>query len=563
MPVALPAGVHLRGSTFHLRIGVPQDIRHIWPQQSNGKPATDAYRASLGTKDRNEAAARAHAIIAEYRRKFEDVRAAGRPAAPTPITNELIAYIAQRAERDVLALDDLLRSNPRYLADMVRSTASRGIFTGRPIFNDAWDAVGEYLDPEQYENASDIHRAIVRLLRTDLMVGRLDAARRVAEAACTALSIRVDWTQPQARMSLQRILGAMVRAWQNVEKRDSGEPIETPQAPTVPNVAKSEEHESIPKTLRDVVPMWVSRNAPKDNAIGRTEKALALFEQAVGIVALTALTKAVGARFVDFLLAPERCWTRKTASNHAACITALVNVAVKADLLERNPLDLSFDKATGARTREPWTDDELKRMFAHPLFSKGMHLTPQWQAVSPTDGRAALLLLLHTGARIGEIAQLRKEDFQTRSGIAVIRITADAGTVKTQESERVVPLAGHLREDAWFAQWLQETGGGTGPAFPSVCGRARGPGDTLGQWFRQFRADAGLPQGKLEGSHKFRHWLRSALAEKHVGEATMDSITGHSAQGSAGRKVYTAESSLPIMLAALDRIDWPLTLSEV
>ncbi|WP_373379927.1 tyrosine-type recombinase/integrase [Cupriavidus nantongensis] len=557
MPVALPAGVRLRGSIFHLRIGVPKDIRHLWPSQSNGKPATDAYRASLGTADRNEAAARAHAIIAEYRRKFEEMRADSRPAVATPITGDLITYIVQKAERDVLALDDLLRSNPRYFADMARSTAPGGIFTGRQVFNEAWDVVGEYLDPEQYENASDIHRAIVRLLRTDLMVGRLDAARRVAEAACTALSIRVDWTKPQARMALQQILGAMVRAWQNVEKRDCGEPVETPQSPPVPIVAKPEAPEATPKTLRDVVPAWVARNAPKENAVGRTEKALALFEQAVGIVPLTGLTKTVGARFVDFLLAPERGWTRKTASNHAACITALANVAVKVDLLDRNPLDLSFDKTTGAKTREPWTDDELKRMLAHALFSDRMGETPQWQGVAQADGRAALLLLLHTGARIGEIAQLRKEDFQTRNGVVVIRISADAGTVKTQESERIVPLAGHLREDPWFAQWLQRTMGSTGPAFPSVCGRVRGPGDTLGQWFRQFRADAALPQGKLEGSHKFRHWLRSALAEKHVGEATMDSITGHSAQGSAGRKTYTKEASIRTMLDALDRISWP------
>lgn len=557
MPVALPAGVHLRGSTFHLRIGVPQDIRHIWPQQPNGKPATDAYRASLGTRDRNEAAARAHAIIAEYQRKFEQIRIGARPAVPTPITSELVAYIVQKAERDILAVDDLLRSNPRHFAEMVRSTAAKGIFSGRPIFDEAWDAVGEYLDPDQYENAKDIHAAIVRLLRTDLMVGRLDAARRIAEAACTALSIRVDWTQAQARMSLQRILGAMVRAWQNVEKRDSGEPIDTPQEPPTPSVPKPEDSAATPMTLRDIVPMWVSRNAPKDNAIGRTERALTLFEEAVGVVPLADLTKAVGARFVDFLLARERGWSRKTAANHAACITALANVAVKVDLLERNPLDLSFDKTVGAKSRTPWTDDELQRMLAHSLFSARMDETPQWQGVAPTDGRAALLLLLHTGARIGEIAQLRKEDFQNRSGIMTIRISADAGTVKTQESERIVPLAAHLRTDPWFAQWLQDVVDGTGPAFPSVCGRARGPGDTLVQWFQQFRADAALPQGRLEGSHKFRHWLRSALAEKHVGEATMDSITGHSAQGSAGRKVYTAETSLSIMLEALDRIGWP------
>ena len=38
------------------------------------------------------------------------------------------------------------------------------------------------------------------------------------------------------------------------------------------------------KTLRHVVPSWVARNAPKQNAVGRTEKAIDLFEEAVGVV---------------------------------------------------------------------------------------------------------------------------------------------------------------------------------------------------------------------------------------------------------------------------------------
>ncbi|OPK47790.1 tyrosine-type recombinase/integrase, partial [Ralstonia solanacearum] len=191
------------------------------------------------------------------------------------------------------------------------------------------------------------------------------------------------------------------------------------------------------------------------------------------------------------------------------------------------------------------------------LFSARMEETPQWQNVAPADGRAALLLALHVGARIGEIAQLRKEDLQTRNGVITIRITDEAGTVKTQESERIVPLASHLLGDPWFAQWLQGIMGGNGAAFPSACGRSRGPSDTMIQWFQQFREDAGLPPGRLEGSHKFRHWVRSTLAEKHVGEATIDSLMGHSGQGSAGRKVYTAAASLSVKLEALDRVSWP------
>ena len=40
-----------------------------------------------------------------------------------------------------------------------------------------------------------------------------------------------------------------------------------------------------------------------------------------------------------------------------------MNVAVKVDLLERNPFDLSFDKTIGAKRREPWTDAELNTLI--------------------------------------------------------------------------------------------------------------------------------------------------------------------------------------------------------
>jgi integrase len=314
------------------------------------------------------------------------------------------------------------------------------------------------------------------------------------------------------------------------------------------------------KTLRGVVPSWKARNAPKQNAIGRAEKAIALFEEAVGKHPLHELTKAHGATFVQFLLDSEsRGFGRKTAANHAASITALLNVAVKDDLIDRNPLDLTFDWTIGAEKREPWTDGELTLMYGHALFSAQLDSVPEWQNVKPADGRALLLMLQHTGARIGEIAQLRRGDIQVRDGITVIRITADAGTVKTKESERTVPLADHLLVDPWFSAWLAEVTDGTrpnDPALPSMAGRARGPADTAVQWFRQFRADVGLPPGKLNGAHRFRHWIRSALAAKHVGVETADAITGHAAQGSSGRVDYTKIPPL-VMLAALNRLTYP------
>jgi integrase len=52
-------------------------------------------------------------------------------------------------------------------------------------------------------------------------------------------------------------------------------------------------------------------------------------------------------------------------------------------------------------------------------------------------------LCAYTGARVGELAQLRKEDVIERDGIRAIRITPEAGTVKSRQT-RVVPLHEHL-----------------------------------------------------------------------------------------------------------------------
>lgn len=524
----LPTGVYLRpgSSVFQIRIGVPKDLENFYRDPKTGKPKADAYRASLRTSNRDEAITKALKLIAEHRDRFDALRTKAAPAPFVALTPALAQQFVEAVRFSLLHVDDHV------------------------TFIEA--------DPTARVQA----RARLDRARSGSIVamrnGDLGAARAVAARTAEEWGLRIDWDSQEGTRCLIQITRAVVSALVDIEKRQGGNPIDTPAAPEPPQVhAESSEPAEPHKTLRDVVPSWIARNAPKDNAIGRTERALTLFEQAVGSVPLTELTKAKGAAFVEFLLDPARGWSRKTAANHAACIASLANVAVKIDLLERNPLDLTFDKTIGAKSREPWTDDELRRMFGHSLFSGRMAEAPHWQDVEPSDGRALLLLLLHTGARIGEIAQLRKEDFQTRNGITVIRITAEAGTVKTQESERVVPLAAHLLADPWFAQWLPAILGGIGPALPSACGRARGPGDTMGQWFRQFRKAAALPEGALEGAHKFRHWLRSTLAEKHVGEATMDSITGHSAQGSSGRKTYTAAASLPAMREALDRLDWP------
>lgn len=420
----------------------------------------------------------------------------------------------------------------------------------RGVKSDGWKPPENfYLSREELENAEgwqreyatnrDHHKAVDRALRearktTDKLLAasglpnteQLALARVVAEssAGSAATPPKADKSVPLRRQVTR--LDASPEAW----------------------------------NLRHAVPSWIRRNSPKPASVGHANRAIDLFEQACGVVRLRELTKAHGAKFVAFLLEPgAHKFKAKTAGNYAALITAILNVAVKDDVIERNPLDLSFDKSRGAETREPWTEGDLKIIFGHVLFSNAIDAVPEWNGIKPVDARALLLMLLHTGARIGEIAQLRRRDFVVREGVTAIRITAEAGTVKTKESERVVPLADHLLADPWFGSWLAKVMDGTRPedaALASTAGRKRGASDAASKWFKAFRETVGLPAGRLNGTHKFRHWIRSALAAKDVGIETADAITGHAAQGSSGRVSYTSVS-LPTMLAALNRLTYP------
>jgi len=78
--VPLPTGLSRHdGGIFHLRIGVPDDVQPYRPIKPNGKPATDAFRRSLKTRDRNEALTEAHALIADHNPQFASLRDRNRP----------------------------------------------------------------------------------------------------------------------------------------------------------------------------------------------------------------------------------------------------------------------------------------------------------------------------------------------------------------------------------------------------------------------------------------------------------------------------------------------------
>ena len=82
-------------------------------------------------------------------------------------------------------------------------------------------------------------------------------------------------------------------------------------------------------------------------------------------------------------------------------------------------------------------------------------------------------LCAYTGTRVGELAQLRKEDIRRDGKHWIATITPDAGTVKTNEARDVV-LHGHL-EELGFTAFVKGAASGHLFLTPSASGGVLGP----------------------------------------------------------------------------------------
>ena len=114
-----------------------------------------------------------------------------------------------------------------------------------------------------------------------------------------------------------------------------------------------------------------------------------------------------------------------------------------------NPADRAVkftksDKADRAETHgwEPFTLAQLQTLFA----------AQNLQRTREPHTRRALVIGLYTGARVGEVAQLKVRDFEIKDGVKCVKFQ---GELKTRTSKRLIPLHPDLlRLGVW--DWVRE-----------------------------------------------------------------------------------------------------------
>lgn len=203
--------------------------------------------------------------------------------------------------------------------------------------------------------------------------------------------------------------------------------------------------------------------------------------------------------------------------------------------------------------RLPFDGADLKVLFGTDVFRAGKR--PAGGA-----GEAAFwvpIIGLLTGARLGEIAQLRIQDLRQdpESGIWFIDIGTTGGrTTKTASSRRTVPLHHHLialglpEYRAWVASHSE---GPEASLWPDLAA------PSFSKWFNRSLEKAGIDEpGKV--FHSFRHTFKDLARDAGIPEDMHDALTGHSG-GGVGRS-YGRGASLRTKKEAIDRITIPKAL---
>jgi integrase len=207
--------------------------------------------------------------------------------------------------------------------------------------------------------------------------------------------------------------------------------------------------------------------------------------------------------------------------------------------IRQNPFaEIKVDVPRKVQTREDgkaFTDEEV-RIILNASLKYAQPSTP-----TERTRRWVPWLCAYSGARPGEITQLRGSDIEARDGMHVMRLTPDAGTVKNRKI-RVVPLHEHLIAQG-FIDMVKQIGKGAlfyNDATPRRISAdplkpSRSRADTarahLGTWVRGL----GITDPELSPNHSWRHTFKRIAEAVGITEKVHDAITGHT-PATEGRK---------------------------
>ncbi|AYO77466.1 hypothetical protein EBF16_11630 [Sphingobium yanoikuyae] len=296
-------------------------------------------------------------------------------------------------------------------------------------------------------------------------------------------------------------------------------------------------------TLRDLPPKWMSNKQLKNLPI--REAAAKAREMGLPCTAFTSVNKALSTISPLFkFLAAQPKWAGL-----------------------RNPCDgLFHQKVKGKNRRPSFSTEHLNTILKSPLFTgflrEGKEHLPGNQHAD--DWRKWIpLVCLFSGARIGEIAQLRIGDVRQDHRMWFIRIRENEAEGLQTKSRQDRPALLHAILEAmgflsFHGRQLERAGGDLrAPLFPELQPNARGQiSGEPSRWWRDYLSNIGVKNGADGfGAHSFRHTLADRLrVEAELFDHNIALILGHSVPSTTGGYGAVAQGTANMLKGWIDAV---------
>jgi integrase len=488
-----------RKGRYHARLVVPKDLRGIVGKTELRTPLGGDYRAAV--KLLPSAVAQLQQQIAVAERQAGQGKSQG-SAARYSLTPDQIAH-SHYAQR--LAFDDLLRNDPRYAGvgiDDVLISRLRMAIAGRADDEELVALVGAQIDRFRAS-------------------GNLDAEPGGSE-----------W-----RVIARALCSAELEALARVIERDEGDFTGQPTAPIIKDAqlpVDPVEPVSVKQLWADYVEGRQKLGYMRDGG-RRQVLAVDSLISFLGHEDAVKITKKNLSDWRDHSLTQKHPTT--ISKVYLPTVRSLFKWAVEKELMKDNPsadIRLAVPKKMQTRERGYTTKEAIIVLGATRTYRP--KTSPTGKTLEAPKTTAAKIwvpwLCAFSGARVAEIAQLRRKDFREEDGAHIIRITPDAGGTKTS-GWRDVPLHPQIIS-LGFLRYVDTIP--NGPIFHNATKptdylrHAKKMANRVGDWLHEENL---VPPG-VQPSHGWRHRFKTVGRELEIQDRVLDAIQGHAARTAGG-----------------------------
>ncbi|MEH2529937.1 integrase [Bradyrhizobium sp. AZCC 1588] len=198
--------------------------------------------------------------------------------------------------------------------------------------------------------------------------------------------------------------------------------------------------------------------------------------------------------------------------------------------LTTNPAEEAKIEGRGKKTtREKYfLEHEIAAVLQAALAAEG---SPRENSKTTAAKRWVPWLCAYSGARVAEMIQLRKQDVRREKDRWIMRLTPEAGGIKT-DTFRDVPVHEHLIADG-FIDFVQQSKPGHLFCDVGKDGTIAGPAAGVYKRIYTMVRDVVDDRG-VQPNHAWRYSFKTYGYQAGLNDLTLDAICGHSA-GTKGR----------------------------